>query len=206
MGYTNAQLREILRQAGWPELLIPIMAAIGQSESSGDPTSYRNCPGNGFCTVTQGGVTRTVREVAGQGPETSAGLWQVNLRAHPQYTAAWLRDPVNSAKAALEIYKNEGLKAWGSFTDGGYKKYFNGTAPAGVETGGLSLPGVSAVGDVLGIGALKSYIFDDRIASGMERFESGGFLKSGLVSPQNRILFATAIIVIVVAFTWREFR
>lgn len=204
MGYSNAELRQILRAAGWPEALIPIMAAIGQSESSGDPTSYRNCPGNGYCIITQGGRTYTTREVPGQGPERSAGLWQVNLRAWPQYSAEWLRDPINNAKAALEIYKRQGFRAWGSFTDGGYKKYFSGsvdTSQAG--TGGFGP--VSSVGDVLGIGELKRYIFDDRIATGAER--SAGFFKSGmLVSAQNRVMIATAIVVVILAFVWREFK
>ena len=84
MGYSNAELRQILRAAGWPEALIPIMAAIGQSESSGDPTSYRNCPGNGYCTITQGGRTYTTREVPGQGPERSAGFFKSGMLVSAQ--------------------------------------------------------------------------------------------------------------------------
>ncbi len=204
MPYTNAQLREILRAAGWPESLIPIMAAIGQSESSGDPTSYRDCPGNGYCTVTQGGRTVRVREVAGQGPERSAGIWQINLRAWPQYSPEWLRDPVNSARAALEIYKRQGLRAWGSFTDGGYKKFFTGKVDTSqIGTGGFGP--VGSVGDVLGISEFKRYLFDDRIATGAER--SAGFFKSGvLVSPQNRVMIAVAIVVVLLAFVWGEFK
>lgn len=208
MAYTNEQLRQILRAAGWPEALIPIMAAIGQSESSGDPTSYRDCPGNGWCTVRQGGVTRQVREVPGQGPERSAGLWQVNLRAWPQYSASWLQDPVNSAKAALAIYKQQGLRAWGSFTDGGYKKYFSGSLTpdlSGGSGGGLGInAGLSgSVGDVLGLGALKTYFFDEPQTGPLERFKP--FIDTPQMSGQTRILIATAIIVIIIAFTWREF-
>lgn len=204
MPYTNAQLREILRAAGWPESLIPIMAAIGQSESSGDPTSYRDCPGNGYCTVTQGGRTVRVREVPGQGPERSAGIWQVNLRAWPQYSPEWLRDPVNSARAALEIYKRQGLRAWGSFTDGGYKKFFTGEIDTS-QIGTVGFGPVGSVGDVLGISEFKRYLFDDRIATGPER--SAGFFKSGvLVSPQNRVMIAVAIVVVLLAFVWGEFK
>lgn len=211
MGYTNAQLREILRAAGWPESLIPIMAAIGQSESSGDPTSYRNCPGNGYCTVTQGGVTRTVREVPGQGPETSAGLWQVNLRAWPQYSTSWLRDPINSAKAAYEIYKKQGFRAWGSYTDGGYKKYYSGSADTSGSIGvfgGAATPDVSGIGsgsfgDILGLGWVKDYFFEEQLATPMERFQP--FIATPAIDAKTRILIATAILVIVIAFTWREF-
>lgn len=210
MGYSNAQLREILRAAGWPEALIPLMAAIGQSESSGDPTSYRNCPGNGYCTVTQGGITRTVREVPGQGPETSAGLWQINLRSWPMFTAEWLRDPINSAKAALYVFRESknSFRPWGSFTDGGYKKYFSGSLTpdlSGISGGDWNIgSGIGAtVGDVLGLGWVKSYFFEDKIPGPMERFKP--FIDTPQVSAETRILIATVIIIIILAFTWREF-
>lgn len=94
---TARQLQDYLRAAGWPENLVVTMAAIGLAESSGNPNA----------------VNWTSRE-------HSVGLWQINLNAHPQYTDAQMRDPVQNARAALDIYNRQGLRAWGAYTDGRY--------------------------------------------------------------------------------------
>ena len=67
------------------------------------------------------------------GREYSVGLWQINLLAHREYTQSQMEDPVQNARAALAIYRREGLRAWGSYTDGRYRQYFNAapTAPPG---------------------------------------------------------------------------
>ena len=108
---TQSQLQQILRQAGWPEDLIPLMAAIGMAESSGRTDALNNRPGR----------------------EYSVGLWQINLLAHREYTQPQMEDPVQNARAALAIYRREGLRAWGSYTDGRYRQYLNAapTATAG---------------------------------------------------------------------------
>jgi hypothetical protein len=41
----NTQLQQILRQAGWPEDRVPLMAAIGMAESSGRTDALNNRPG-----------------------------------------------------------------------------------------------------------------------------------------------------------------
>jgi hypothetical protein len=103
---TQPQLQQVLRQAGWPEDLVPVMSAIGMAESSGRTTAINNRPGR----------------------EYSVGLWQINLLAHREYTAAQMQDPLASARAALAIYRREGLRAWGSYTDGRYRRYLNPVA------------------------------------------------------------------------------
>ena len=105
---TQSQLQQILRQAGWPEDLIPLMAAIGMAESSGRTNALNNRPGR----------------------EYSVGLWQINLLAHREYTRPQMEDPVQNARAALAIYRREGLRAWGSYTDGRYRQYLTTAAAA----------------------------------------------------------------------------
>lgn len=121
--YSYGQLKQFLRQAGWPEALVPLMAAVGMAESSGN-SSAANTKG-----------------------ENSWGLWQVNRDAHPQWSAAQLQDPLFNARAAYEIYKKEGIRAWGSFTDGRWRQYQNVSddyriaGSLGGSTGGASYAG-----------------------------------------------------------------
>ena len=105
---TQSQLQQVLRQAGWPEDLIPLMAAIGMAESSGRTDALNNRPGR----------------------EYSVGLWQINLLAHREYTQPQMEDPIQNARAALAIYRREGLRAWGSYTDGRYRQYLTAVASA----------------------------------------------------------------------------
>ena len=103
MAYSLVQMQSLLRQAGWPEKLIVTMAAIGMAESSG-----REC------------VTGRLAK-----NEYSVGLWQINI--NPALKRPWtekqLCDPLFNAKAAFEIYRQQGLRAWGAYRDGRYQQY-----------------------------------------------------------------------------------
>lgn len=100
------QLQDILRQTGWPDTvvssrsgqvpIIALMASIGLAESSGNPNAH-NPRG-----------------------EDSVGLWQINRRAHSGHSVAQLKDPYYNARVALQVYRKQGLRAWGAYTDGGY--------------------------------------------------------------------------------------
>jgi len=110
---TQAQLEHVLRKAGWAERLVPIMSAIGMAESSGRLNAYN--PGVGH------GSVPTV--------EQSIGPWQINM--HPSLKRSYDRerlgsDPFYNAKVALDIYNKQGLKAWGAYTDGRYRRYYKG--------------------------------------------------------------------------------
>jgi hypothetical protein len=66
---------------------------------------------------------------------TSFGPWQIHLPAQhdliarlsgtsdPCAMAAWLKDYRNSARAALEVYRSEGLGAWTAYTTGLWRQY-----------------------------------------------------------------------------------
>lgn len=57
--------------------------------------------------------------------EHSVGLWQINTKSHP-YTPEQMVDPMLNAQAALAIFKRDGWKPWGAYTDGRYKQYRQG--------------------------------------------------------------------------------
>lgn len=105
--YSIGQLQTILRQAGWPEELIVIMAAVGMAESSGNSEAIN--PGHGA------GGRRT--------REYSVGLWQINTLVHRNYTVGQLKDPITNAREALRIYRMQGLRAWGAYIDKRYQRY-----------------------------------------------------------------------------------
>lgn len=85
---------------------VPTAAAIAMAESSGNPDAL------GDTLITTGG---------------SVGLWQVNLRWHPEYTADQLRDPVQNAAAAFKVYTEAGnsFEPWSTFKSGAYKEYLS---------------------------------------------------------------------------------
>lgn len=48
------------------------------------------------------------------------GLWQINqpahIGSHPTWTVQWLQNPVNNAKAAAVVYREQGFSAWEAYT------------------------------------------------------------------------------------------
>lgn len=114
MAYSYAQLQNLIRDAGCPENQVILMAAISMGESSGNPNAIN--PGVG----------------AGGKPtkEYSVGLWQINTLVHKNYTVEQLKNPQINAKEAVRILKSQGLRAWGAYTDGRYKKYLAGSQAA----------------------------------------------------------------------------
>lgn len=54
----------------------------------------------------------------------SIGLWQINLRAHPEYTEGDLYNPQNNANAAFQIYSDAGgFSPWTTFRTGVYSDF-----------------------------------------------------------------------------------
>jgi hypothetical protein len=103
MIFSLLQLQQLLRQTGFPESRVAFMAAIGMAESSGNSSIINpGRPGH---------------------PEYSVGLWQINTRVHHNYSVQQLTDPQINAREALRILNTEGLNAWGSYTDGRYRRW-----------------------------------------------------------------------------------
>jgi hypothetical protein len=104
-----AQIQGYASNAGFSGDDLNTACAIALAESSGNPNV------TGDLTVTPGG---------------SIGLWQINLKAHPEYTAAQLVDPQTNANAAYAIYSAAGgFTPWTTFNTGAYEAYLPASTP-----------------------------------------------------------------------------
>jgi hypothetical protein len=58
---------------------------------------------------------------------TSVGLWQINLRAHPEFANVNLRDPQTNANAAFAIYTAAGssFSPWSTYKSGAYQAFLS---------------------------------------------------------------------------------
>jgi Lysozyme like domain len=57
----------------------------------------------------------------------SIGLWQINLRAHPEYSEQELYDAQTNANAAYQIYSSAGgFSPWTTFRSGAYQNFVTG--------------------------------------------------------------------------------
>jgi tape measure domain-containing protein len=110
----NITIVDLLRQVGFPEKVIPIMVGIAGGESGFRANALNDNPKTG---------------------DLSYGLWQINmigklgLARRKQMGLSSnedLFDPLTNAKAAKQIYDQQGLNAWGAYTNGSYKKSLGG--------------------------------------------------------------------------------
>jgi Lysozyme like domain len=115
--YTYAQLEGLWINAGGSPSLAPLMAAIAEAESGGNPTATNATDNNGT--------------------QTSWGLWQISNGTHNQPVPNILSPTVN-AQQAVAKYEANGLTPWGTYDSGAYKKYMqNSTTPD--TSGGIPL-------------------------------------------------------------------
>lgn len=108
-----SQIADYARRAGFPESLIPTMTAISLAESGGNPSSR----------------LFTSRE-------DSRGLWQINIKAHPEFAAYDLTNPQANADAAYAVWKKQGLNAWTTYTTGAYKSFLGAVGSVGSAISG----------------------------------------------------------------------
>jgi hypothetical protein len=95
-----SELQQLAANIGFPDPALA--AAIAMAESTGDP--------NAVGDVSQGG---------------SIGLWQINLRSFPQFSAAKLHDPEYNARAAYTISNGgRSWNLWTAYRTGTYKKWY----------------------------------------------------------------------------------
>lgn len=113
---TPGQIKSLWIAAGGPEHEAVDMTAIALAESSGYTGAWN--PGRGGA----GGTNSH---------EYSVGIWQINTYAHRNYTVEQLKDPNINAREAVRIYRLQGKKAWGAWTDKRYRQYLTAAgAPA----------------------------------------------------------------------------
>jgi len=92
--------------AGFTGSDVGVAAAIALAESGGNPSAYN--------PESQAGTPQ------GQG---SFGLWQIYLKAHPEFSGWNLLDPQTNANAAFQVYQQQGFSAWSTFNSGKYTAF-----------------------------------------------------------------------------------
>jgi Lysozyme like domain len=99
---TQDQISNYAAEAGFVDPDLDTAVAVAMAESSGDPSAVGD--------LNVGG---------------SYGLWQINLKYHPEYTADELSDPQTNANAAYAIYAAAGntFQPWSTFNSGAYQAY-----------------------------------------------------------------------------------
>jgi hypothetical protein len=116
-----AEIKSLWLAAGGPPHEADVMTAIALAESSGYTGAWN--PGR----AGPGGTNSH---------EYSVGIWQINTYAHKNYSIDQLKDPQINAREAVRIYKLQGKRAWGAFTDGRFREYLPQAqaAPAAAPT------------------------------------------------------------------------
>ena len=145
--YTQAELAQYARQAGFPEEKIPTIVAIAMGESSGNPRAHNPDASTG---------------------DNSYGLMQINMlgqmgadrrKAFGLSSNDQLFDPVTNFSAAKTIYDSQGLGAWGAYNNGSYKDFMPGATQAANSSLGQSPLGIGG-GDDNPLGSM-GYITDE---------------------------------------------
>jgi hypothetical protein len=72
------------------------------------------------------GLTRWYHGSPGR-PECSGGVWQINLRAHPQVSPACAQDIVCATRFALSLYRGRGGRwtDWSTYLTGAYRSHLS---------------------------------------------------------------------------------
>lgn len=123
----------------------------------------RQVPGTGLDEVT----LFTAVALAESGGNTEAhnrsdphggswGLWQINGAHATSWPSLWSRrtDPVANATLARNVFKAQGVRAWGAYTNGSYRTHLDVAAQASRRASGVAeqigglIPGVGTAIDV----------------------------------------------------------
>ena len=124
---THAELETLWILGGGSPDTADVAAAVAQAESGG-------------CQYALAGPVdiRPVRACRWRitNGENSCGFWQINLRAHPQYSAPSIFAQDVNASAAVAI-SSDGTDwtPWSTYTSGAYTQYLSGQGPQNIYTG-----------------------------------------------------------------------
>lgn len=107
-GIADMNIAQYAMLAGFSGNDLVTAVAIALAESGGNPNAYNPETAAGT-PVNQG----------------SYGLWQIYLKAHPEYAGSNLYDPQMNADAAYQVYVNAGnsFSPWSTFKSGAYQAY-----------------------------------------------------------------------------------
>jgi Lysozyme like domain len=127
---THSELETLWVLSGGLQPDADTAAAIAEAESKG--CQYAKAGPNDDRPIKQCTYRRT-------NGENSYGLWQINRRAHPQYSATSLFTTEGNAAAAVAIRTARGnFTDWTTFKDGTYKVYLTGTVSVTPQPGTTS--------------------------------------------------------------------
>ena len=109
------KIREMLLAVGFKPEIARIMAAVSMAESAGDPM---------IDTVKSGSDPKKENEF-------SIGLLQLNMKDDKERLLGLfdikseeeLYNPIINVIAAKRLYDEQGLEAWGAYTDNSYKQF-----------------------------------------------------------------------------------
>jgi hypothetical protein len=111
-------------RAGWRGSDLTVAVAVARAESGGDPNAH----------ATAG--------------EDSRGLWQINVRAHPDAAGLNLYDPQVNANYAYGLWKRSGWGPWSAHNNGSYLPWMLWAQPAATaaqaEGGAGNIAGTAA--------------------------------------------------------------
>ena len=109
--YSKTELQTLATNAGFPSDLAPTIAAIAMGESSGNPRAHNP-------DSTSGDNSYGLMQINMLGDMGPSRRQQFGLKSNEE-----LFDPATNFRAAFDIYKSQGLGAWGAYTNGSYKKF-----------------------------------------------------------------------------------
>lgn len=99
---TSSQILTLIQKVGFPAADQAIMVAIAFAESGGNTQALNTSNSNG---------------------SSDRGLFQIN--SIHGYNATSLMDGEFNARAALDIYRTQGLEAWSAYNNGSYLKHLD---------------------------------------------------------------------------------
>lgn len=110
------------------------------------------------------------------------GLWQINNKAHPQFTQEQLlSNPDYNAQAAVAVYKSSGWGAWTTFQSGAYKQYLKTASSTSISYGGPNGGMVRPGGDSKKSGSNISSAYQQLVTT--SRKEQGSPIDNTLLAP-----------------------
>lgn len=104
---TKDQVAQFMRNAGFPESVIPVGLAVSYAESGWQTGNCNLADANGG----------------------SFGLWQINGIHFGNTSKDCAFDPQCATNYAHMLWTGQGWNPWGAFTDGRYLSYLNGATP-----------------------------------------------------------------------------
>jgi hypothetical protein len=118
ISFDHDELEGLWLAAGGPLDVSDIAAAIAQAESGGCRFAHAGP------TDDRPEQTCTYTDTDG---ENSYGLWQINIRAHPQYDGLAMYDAANNAAAAVAVSSNgTDFTPWTTYNNHAYQAYLTG--------------------------------------------------------------------------------